>query len=160
MNKDKKAIFAGCAKDCAQSIADVLRNIDLMTNLFDKVAFVFVENDSRDGTSKILERWGKGRDRFILVNMDGLDLCPARTVRLAIARNSYLEIIRNSELKSFDYLFVLDMDGANADPLEMERVIKSVRFLEENDKNAGCFANQAGVYYEKDMFASDRLIRD
>jgi len=148
---DKKAIFAGCAKDCAESIADVLRNIDSMAELFGEVAFVFVENDSRDETSKILERWGKGKDRFILVNMDGLDFCPVRTVRLAIARNNYMEIIRDSGLKNFDYLFVLDMDGANGEPLDVGGVIKSLRFLEENDRNAGCFANQAGVYY--DMWA-------
>jgi hypothetical protein len=83
--------------------------------------------------------------------MDGLDFCPIRTVRLAIARNTYLEIIRNSGLKSFDYLFVLDMDEVNAHPLDMDGVMKSVRFLEENEKNAGCFANQAGIYY--DMWA-------
>jgi hypothetical protein len=147
----KKAIFAGCARDCAEPLGAVLRNVERLSGLFDEAAYVFVENDSRDETRQRLQDWGKSRAEFALVRMDGLAVLPIRTVRLALARNMYLEVIRNSRLRDFDYLFVMDMDGVNERELELDIVRKCLDFLEADARNAGVFANQSGVYF--DMWA-------
>jgi hypothetical protein len=147
----KKAVFAGCARDCAGPLPNVLRNIERLSDLFEDAAFVIIENDSKDQTKPILEEWGRSKTNFKLVCMDDLQFCSLRTVRLAIARNMYLETIRNSGLGEFDYLFVMDMDNVNERELSAESVVKSVEFLESLPSHAGVFANQSGAYF--DMWA-------
>lgn len=149
--RGKKAVFAGCARDCAEPLPAVLRNIDRLSGLFDEAAFVFVENDSKDETKSLLQEWGKSRSSFSLVCMDGLELLPIRTVRLAVARNAYLEIVRNSKLRDFDYLIVIDMDGVNERELEAHAVARCLEFLDADPRHAGMFANQSGMYF--DMWA-------
>ena len=46
----KRAVFAGCARNCAEAIPYVLNNVSRIAGLFAESAFVFVENDSRDAT--------------------------------------------------------------------------------------------------------------
>jgi hypothetical protein len=144
----KKAIFAGCARDCAEPLPAVLRNVDALSRLFDEAAFLIAENDSRDATKQLLRDWGKTRSGFRLLCMDGLGLLPFRTVRLALARNTYLEIIRNSRLGDFDYLFVMDMDGVNERALDPHAVERCLEFLEADARHAGMMANQSGIYYD------------
>lgn len=144
----KKAIFAGCARDCAETLPGVLRNLDRLCRLFDEAAVLIVENDSKDRTKQVLEDWGKARAGFRLVCMDGLELLAFRTVRLAIARNTYLDIIRSSRLADFDYLFVMDMDGVNESELDMQAIERCLAFLEADARHAGMFANQSGIYYD------------
>jgi hypothetical protein len=146
--RGKKAIFAGCARDCAEPLPAVLRNIDTLSRLFDEAAFLIAENDSKDATKQLLQDWGKTRSGFRLVCMDGLGLLPFRTVRLALARNTYLEIIRSSRLSDFDYLFVMDMDGVNERELDPHAVERCLEFLEADARHAGMMANQSGIYYD------------
>jgi glycosyltransferase involved in cell wall biosynthesis len=147
----KKAVFAGCARNCAEPLPKVLRNVERLSGLFEEAAFVLVENDSTDQTRHILEEWGRARANFKLVRMDDLQFCALRTVRLAIARNTYLEVIRNSTIREFDYLFVMDMDDVNERELSVESVVKALAFLESQPSHAGVFANQSGAYF--DMWA-------
>jgi len=149
--RGKKAVFAGCARDCAEPLGAVLGNVHRLSGLFDEAAFVFVENDSKDETRRLLQDWGKPRANFSLVRMDGLELLTIRTVRLAIARNMYLELIRNSRLREFDYLVVMDMDGVNERELDLDAVRKCLEFLDADARHAGMFANQSGIYF--DMWA-------
>jgi hypothetical protein len=146
-----KAVFAGCARDCAKSLPNVLLNLQRLAELFEESAFVFVENDSNDRTPQILAQWGQSRPNFRLACMDDLQFCSLRTVRLAIARNMYLEIIRSSKLREFDYLFVIDMDNVNERELSLDAVVRSVEFLVALPSRAGVFANQSGAYF--DMWA-------
>src|SRR5947209_532440 len=126
----KKALFVGCARNCAKSLPNVLSNMDRLSGLFEETAFVVVENDSTDQTRHLLEQWGIGKSNFRLVRMDDLQFCALRTVRLAIARNTYLEMIRDSPFREFDYLFVMDMDDVNERELNVASVVKAVAFLE------------------------------
>lgn len=146
--RGKKAVFAGCARDCAEPLGAVLSNVHRLSGLFEEAAFLIVENDSKDETKQALRDWGKSRSGFRLLCLDGLELLPFRTVRLAIARNTYLEIIRSSPLRDFDYLFVMDMDGVNERELDLEAVRKCLEFLDADARRAGMFANQSGIYYD------------
>jgi hypothetical protein len=144
----KRAVIAGCARDCAEPLGAVLRNVERFSGLFEEAAVLIVENDSKDATKQILQDWGKSRPGFRLLCMDGLELLPFRTVRLAIGRNTYLEVIRNSRLRDFDYLFVMDMDGVNEREIDLEAVRRCLEFLEADPTHAGMFANQSGIYYD------------
>jgi glycosyltransferase involved in cell wall biosynthesis len=139
-------------RDCAPYLPRVLHNVEALGSLFGETACVFVENDSTDATKQILSQWGKTRPNFNLVCLDGLAGVEARTVRLEIARNAYLEYIRSDErLRAFDYLIVLDFDEALSNPVELDEVEKSLDLLRGQGDCAAVFANQTGTYH--DMWA-------
>jgi hypothetical protein len=146
---NRSAVFAGCARDCDRFLPGVLSNLETLAGLFRQSAFVVIENDSCDRTKAVLNDWGCTQARFHLASMDGLDaqLRP-RTVRLASARNRYLEIIRNSDLREFDYLFVMDLDNVCEARLDTAAVIRAIAFLDSDRSHAGVFANQEGPYYD------------
>lgn len=148
---DKKAVFAGCARDCAAMLPGVLDNIGRMSQLFAESAFIFVENDSRDSTKNALQSWCRGKSNARLVSLDGLAAsCPFRIIRLEIVRNRYLSLVR-SDFRTYDYLFILDCDEVNAAPIDLHAVERAVEFLQNDTACAGVFGNSAETYY--DMWA-------
>jgi hypothetical protein len=119
---------------------------------FARAAFIFLENDSRDASVAKLKEFCAGRDNVRVELLPGLHARhPLRTDRLATARNRYLDIIRGSALREFDYLIVYDMDEINASPRPPDNFLGAVRFLESSPDHAAVFANQIGYYY--DVFA-------
>jgi tetratricopeptide (TPR) repeat protein len=142
----KKAIFVGCARDCAQNVQGALANIANVASLFRDSSFLLVENDSSDATPDLILRWCSQRASARLVNLDGLsDSCKARTMRIAAARNAYLDIVR-SEFREYDYLFVLDLDDASVTPLETNEVLRAVEYCETNSACAAVFPIQRYYY--------------
>ena len=152
MVAQKSAVFVGCVRDCEQHLDGVLANIANAASRFARSAFIFVENDSRDATADKLRAFGRGLERFDLQLFEGQDtLYPTRTERLAAARNRYLDTIRGSELRNFDYLFVYDMDDVNAARQSVDNIVRALDFLEAAPDHAAVFANQLNYYY--DVFA-------
>src|ERR1041385_283670 len=128
--KPERAIVVGCVRDCAPYLPRVLKNIEALGALFAETAFVFVENDTVDATKLVLNQWGKRQKNFNIVCLDGLAGVEARTLRLEIARNSYLEFVRSDEkLRTFNYMIVVDFDEALSNPIEPADVEKSLDFL-------------------------------
>ncbi len=143
------AAFVGCVRDCEAFLPGVLSNLDGLSRLFRQSAFVMIENDSRDRTKDLLNDWGRGRDRFHLESLDGLDAqVRPRTARLAIARNRYLDIVRNSDLRDFDYLVVMDLDNVCQNQVDTAAFLQAVEFLDSDPSHAGVFANQESFYYD------------
>ncbi len=155
----KRAVFAGCARNCATHLPAVLRNIERMSALFGDVGVVIVENDSTDATRQVLETWGTGRRNFHLVKLDGLASAVAqRTVRLELARNLYADFVRTSDtLSAFDYLIVLDCDEVNVREADLRAVARALEFLEREETNAAVFANNTGLYHDVWALRHDRL---
>src|ERR1017187_5636311 len=148
-NNRARAVFAGCVKNCAQHLPAVLRNIERIATLFSESAFVFVENDSTDGTKQILSNWGSGRTNFTRLPLDGLDQAePIRTRRIEFARNAYYQMIRSGNLASFDYLIVLDFDEVNAQEIDLAVFRRALSFLDATPDTAAVFANQPEAYYD------------
>jgi hypothetical protein len=145
-----KAIVVGCLKNAAEFLPHVFENLEKLASCFDQVAFIFIENDSRDETKAIISDWGANQSNFRLFSIDGLDEFEKnRTVRLEIARNAYLNAIQQDEtLHPFDHLVVLDMDDRGAHPLELDAIKSALVFLSENEQRAAVFANQPVKYYD------------
>src|SRR5215469_6714691 len=145
------AAFVGCAKDCAKHLQGVCENVERLAGLFDKSAFVFIENDSTDNTKEVLRTWVDKHPTAQLISRDGLQAsCPVRTMRLAELRNTYLRHMRH-QMRGFDYLIVLDCDEVNENPINSASFERALEFLAQNSRRAGVFANQLGTYY--DMWA-------
>jgi glycosyltransferase involved in cell wall biosynthesis len=149
MRKEVKrcAVIVGCARNCEAYLLNVFTNIDKLTKLYYKVAFVVVENDSSDDTPKILQAWLRNRPDSHLISLNGLAVHEKRrTARLAIARNTYMEMLNAAYLTHFDHLVVLDFDNVNASPISEESFGEAIRYLDSCDENAGVFANQLPYY--------------
>jgi SEC-C motif-containing protein len=145
---DKKAIFVGCARDCALTLPGVLDNIWRMSQLFTESAFVFVENDSQDFTKREIQSWCRDKSDGRLISLDGLAAsCSLRMTRLEIARNRYLSLVR-SDFPLYDYMFVLDCDEVNAAPIDLVAVERAIVFLQNDAGCAGVFGNSAETYYD------------
>jgi hypothetical protein len=130
----------------------VFRNIENLSKLFSEVAYIFIENDSVDNTKKMFKDWGGSKSNFHFISFDGMKAIPARTVRLEMIRNAYIETIRHyAELRDFDYLVVLDMDDVGMHLIDVQDLSSVIEFLKASATRAAVFANQRGTYY--DMWA-------
>jgi FkbM family methyltransferase len=145
----RSAVIVGCGRDAAPYLDGVLRNIEIIGGLYTRAAFVFVENDSRDETRKLLMQWASAGRRRHLLSFDGRsEDYPLRTARLARARNGYLNFIRKSRYRNFDHLIVLDLDDVNAKPIDRAALTRAITFIDESSERQAAFANALPVYYD------------
>jgi hypothetical protein len=148
-NIKRSAVIVGCARDCEAFLPAVLQNVTTIANLYSHVAFVFVESDSADNTREILRKWLRKHACSFLVCLEELAAQePRRSVRLAIARNTYMESLHAQHLEQFDHLVVVDFDDVNTNVISEESLAAAIRFLDSSSQNAAVFANQLPYYYD------------
>jgi len=113
-------------------------------------AFVFIENDSRDHTVQLLEKFCAKHPLSRLIRLDGIGAAiPARTVRLAMARNTIVSALRQwHDIRDFDTLVMLDLDAINTRPWPMHVVCDAVASVHGEDDLVGVFANQLHSHYD------------
>lgn len=143
------AIFVGCARDCGPYLSAVLKNIDRIALLYSKTAFIFVENNSTDGTNQCLREWVNNRENAFLLEMDGpLARMQSRTDRIASARNAYLHYIRESQFNTYDHLIVFDFHQANIGVIDLNGFQEAIQFLVKTPDAAGVLPVSDPVYYD------------
>src|SRR3954451_17155312 len=114
-----KAVFAGCAQSCAPFLDGVLANVEALGSTYNAFEVVIVENDSSDNTRRRLQDFGASRPNVRLIDADGLDKAhPRRGDRLAVARNLYMNVVREVYYSDCDDLVVLDFDDVNCRPID------------------------------------------
>jgi hypothetical protein len=94
----------------------------------------------------ILENWAKNSNLKITILSSSLDLKP-RILRIAWARNRILDFVHSTELASFDYLIMIDLDEVNAN-ISIPALLDCFHLKSNWDVLT---ANQLGYYY--DLFA-------
>jgi hypothetical protein len=147
VNRGKRVVFAGLARDCAHALVPILAAIEELGAAVDDWGYVFLENNSVDATPRLLQAFDRRHGRGIVQSMGDLDSAmPLRTERLARLRNRCLEeIFADARLSSFDFLIVLDMDRVN-------EIIDRPRLLHlmgcQVPQWTGIFANQQKRYYD------------
>jgi hypothetical protein len=143
-----KALFAGCARNCAASLPSVLHNIERISSLYAQAAFVFMENDSEDDTKGALRDWCNKHKNAFLISIDGLARAEViRTMRMATVRRQCVAML-NSYFKDYSHLIVIDCDDSNEMEIDLEAARRAVEFLESDASHGGVFANQLGTYYD------------
>ena len=144
-----KAIFAGCARSCAPFLDGVLANVEALGSTYDAFELVIVENDSADDTRNRIEEFARSRPNVSLIDADGLDeKHPIRGDRLAVARNIYMDAVRDDKYSDCDDLVVLDFDDVNCQPIDVEAFRAARRWLWDEPHRRGVFANSAYFYYD------------
>ncbi len=140
-------IICGCARNSAQHLARIFRNLERLQSLFDKSFLLFVENDSTDQTVKLLNEWGRTQTLFKLLTYTGLDAVRAsRTERLAFCRNIILQEIRSDTFVDYDCVIMLDMDEVNSAPIDIDGVSSALRFLTHSNNIGAVTAWQKNYY--------------
>jgi hypothetical protein len=143
------AVFAGCARDCVQTLPHVLANVDAWAAAVTRPTYIWVENDSKDGTKTVLKEWSSARANAIVLELDGLGAAErARTRRLEFARNAVLQLVRAHQLGEADFLVWLDMDVVNATPADLPGFKQALHFMCQTPEASGVFVNQNGPYYD------------
>lgn len=121
-----------------------------LASFFKAASYIAVTNDSSDDTGEILQRWCARHATARLINMDGIgEQYSARTMRIAAARNRYLDIVRQ-EAASYDYMIVVDLDEVSVDPFNVDMFLKAIQFLNTTSAGAAVFPTQLSYY---DVFA-------
>ncbi len=145
--KDLNVVFAGCARDCGDTLQKSLDNIKIYSSLFNKSYQVIVENGSKDSTREILKNNQTKNDYYLFE--DHLDEWPIRGLRLEKARNIIIDKIKTiSKLRECDLFIVMDLDGSGNYQIKQEHISKSIEFLFSKEKIGAVFANQLGTYYD------------
>ena len=144
-----KAVFAGCARSCAQFLDAVLANVEALGSTYDAFELIIVENDSADDTRRRLREFASSRGNVRLVEADGLDDAhPMRGDRLAVARNLYMDVVREPYYSDCDDLVVLDFDDVNSKPINPAAFAAARGWLWQEPNRRGVFANSAPFYYD------------
>jgi len=157
--KNKKVVFAGCARDCEKYLEKLLKNINYYSSLFEKSYQIIVENGSKDKTREILK--SKKNPNCYYLFEDHLDEYKTRGERLERARNKIIEKIKNEpNLRKCDLLVILDFDDSGEYRVEKKNIFKSLEFLFSKKKIAGIFANQLGTYYDMWALRDDKYCKN
>ena len=86
------------------------------------------ENNSTDFTVPLLTYWASVNDRVNLVSeiIPAEELAPARTMRIANARNNVIQIAKDPKYSDYKYLIMADLDFKHTWPiLEIVKTIES-----------------------------------
>src|SRR5665213_2303691 len=96
-------IFAGCARDCAAHLAQVLANFERLASTVESACFILSEDGSSDSTRDALSQWCGERGNAHILNFDDLDAMPKRpSERQAVLRNRILAFIKDRGLTDYD----------------------------------------------------------
>jgi FkbM family methyltransferase len=142
---DLSLLVVGIVKDCAHQLSADLERLSNALSKFRSRSWLLIESDSTDRTLQALEQARGTADNFRFISLGHLGAqYPARTDRMALCRNAYVDEIRISSLyRNIDYVVVADFDGLNTHVSETS--IASCFASRDWDV---CAANQDAPYYD------------
>jgi len=122
--------------------------VAILQNSFDKygnISFLIIESDSTDKTIETLTVLRNNYTNFDFVSLGNLqETVENRWVRMAILRNTYLDIfVNNSKYKGCNFLVVADLDDVN-----LELKSSAIESIFKRNDWAAVFANQSKYYYD------------
>lgn len=143
---NKKVVICTTIKNEEKNLKPFFGVLDNIIKNFQDYFLVFVESESSDKSSLIIQKYLKDKKGKLINKKLETDL--NRIHKLEICRNEYLKFITNNQfLLNFNYLIVLDADGVNNN-LNFKKINNSISSKEEWN---AIFANQNYFYY--DIFA-------
>jgi hypothetical protein len=119
----KTVVITGLARNIAHNFEKMKKRIETTGNFFKEYVVLIFENDSHDGTRKLLEDWAATNPRIKLLSVPGAQdgklnipnlhsygaTSKKRIEKMSYFRNIYMaEVHRN--YTHFDYMLTIDMD--------------------------------------------------
>ncbi len=127
----QKVLICGVCKDIADKLPDMIKVIEQVGGLFTDYKVLIYENNSGDGTNRILQNWERTNPK-VLVECEYLfqrylrnevyNIQPDGTFfkvdLIARARNIILEKVMRKEYDDYPYMIMMDMDFKTPPPPE------------------------------------------
>ena len=152
----KRVVICSLLRDVADRVADIRKRIEGVGSLFHDYRVLLVENDSADGTRKLLREWSRQDPRVRVLGCPdemaetcrldlpktlGHSVDRARIEKMARLRNVYLDEVKKT-YPLWDFAVVWDADVVGS--IYFDGIAHSVAALEADPGLAGVCAN--GVY--------------
>lgn len=137
-------VVVGIVRNISTTFEDDFSRFNQALSVFKSVKWFLVESDSEDDSIGILEDIAKSDSNFDWCSLGKLDYSDvSRAERLALARNRYVEELRNKKYKESNIVIVADFNG-------LSNLITSDAVSSCWTQNAwtACTANQSGRYYD------------
>jgi glycosyltransferase involved in cell wall biosynthesis len=137
--------FCGPVKNCGLYLERVLKNIELLAQIFDDYKIIIFYDHSTDNTLQILKQFQKTNDRVIFY-VNPISVSQFRTHRIAYARNFCLNyIFKNKDI--YPYFIMMDFDDVNCKNVNPQ-ILKKYLSPEYTDKWDGLSFNTNPRYYD------------
>jgi hypothetical protein len=129
-------------KNVESFLPKIFENLNLLSTLFISENFnvIFVHDNCTDDSEQLLNTY-KNTSKFNVFIIDIDNDSPYRTVRIAKARNTCLDIVYNV-LKNIDYHFMIDSDDVNT----LTWNIDLIKYYLNNDNWDGLSFNRSNYY--------------
>lgn len=105
-----KTVFCAICRDNALQIPVMIKYIEFIGSFFQEYSVIIFENDSTDGTKKLLQEWKKRNDRVNIIFEDFKIKKRPNIKFLADCRNRYIQELHQAKYSYFDMCIFLDMD--------------------------------------------------
>lgn len=146
---NKNLVIAALARDCGKALERNIPLIETLRKEFTWSYVVVIENDSKDNTKEILNKWSNNSDDVKIISNDfGTNTIPEkswdnpspgtsvhRIEKMVKYRNMYLNYIKGIK-HPIDYVIVIDVD---IESFSINGIIKSIK--NANSDWGGIFAN-------------------
>jgi hypothetical protein len=153
---EQKVLICGVARDVAPTMKNTIASIEALGARFQDYAVIIYENNSKDETAALLQKWAK-KNRHVTATCEMLSdeqLAPTRTERIAAARNRVLEVAREPRFNDYGLVIVADLDFQK--PWPVDEIIKTVESDQEWDCVTANGVDRTGIYYDRYAFRDAR----
>jgi hypothetical protein len=154
-----RVVICGLIRDAEDKIDAILKKkMESMGRLFKDYHILIVENNSTDKTREKLLKWSSQNPKVTILGCgvnaeechisiastktDGHNIDRSRITKMTVLRNIYLDHIRHSDLKNYDFGIVWDIDTLGT--VYLDGVIDTIAKFTLNPSTAGICAY--GIY--------------
>lgn len=123
---NQKVLICGICRNVSFAIPNTIKSIETLGSCFADYAVIIYENNSSDSTAPLLTQWAcsNARVNFVSEIIPTEQLAPARTIRIANARNIVLQLAQDPKYCDFKYLIMADLDFKEAWPVD--EIVKTI----------------------------------
>jgi hypothetical protein len=140
--KSINVIFCCTVRNIESYVVNGLKNIDLCGKKFNDYAVIIYENDSKDKTRDLLNKYKK--NNYYYMFEDNITE-PHRTMRIANGRNKILDKIKEINKDNYyQYMVMLDLDNIN----ESGTFVSSIETCFKYNDWDVLTGNQSDTYYD------------
>jgi hypothetical protein len=121
-----KVLICGVCRNVHRAFPHTVKNIEKLGSHFEDYAVLIYENNSKDNTVELMQKWAQKNHRvtFKSETLTDSELPASRTEKIARARNIVLEMARDPKYKEYKYLIMADLDFRK--PWPFEEIVNSI----------------------------------
>ncbi|UJR16637.1 hypothetical protein I4U23_003537 [Adineta vaga] len=140
-------VIAACCRNVEKYLPGFQKNVYAIGSLFQHYHLYLGESDSQDNTLKFIQDWANNDSKHVSIYTAGNQRLRLllRTQRLAHCRNNLLQRAR-TEMSSFDYYLVLDVDVTSSDTFSVNNFLSNFNY--PLSSWAAMTASQSDRYYD------------